>query len=124
MTIEKKNGSTDAAAKTADAEAAAKLTGDSIADEREVLETLTRILRREATEDTVVKLRTESRSTDEYGEAVVERREKVEIVKTRPRLADVTRAAELVGKYHGMFGERLEGSIALPLIICGEDELR
>ena len=121
MTNEKKNGSTDAAAKTADAEAAAKLTGDSIADEREVLETLTRILRREATEDTV---RTESRSTDEYGEAVVERSEKVEIVKTRPRLADVTRAAELVGKYHGMFGERLEGSIALPLIICGEDELR
>lgn len=124
MTNEKKNGSTDAAAKTADAEAAAKLTGDSIADEREVLETLTRILRREATEDTVVKLRTESRSTDEYGEAVVERSEKVEIVKARPRLADVTRAAELVGKYHGMFGERLEGSIALPLIICGEDELR
>ena len=124
MTNEKKNGSTDAAAKTADAEAAAKLTGDSIADEREVLETLTRILRREATEDTAVKLRTESRSTDEDGETVVERGERVEIVKTRPRLADVTRAAELVGKYHGMFGERLEGSIALPLIICGEDELR
>lgn len=124
MTNEKKNGSTGAAAKAADAETAAKLAGDGIADEREVLETLTRILRREATEDTVVKLRTESRSTDEYGEAVVERGEKVEIVKTRPRLADVTRAAELVGKYHGMFGERLEGSIALPLIICGEDELR
>lgn len=108
----------------ADAEAPAKLAGDSIADEREVLETLTRILRREATEDTVVKLRTESRSTDMCGEAVVERSEKAEIVKTRPRLADVTRAAELVGKYHGMFGERLEGSIALPLIICGEDELK
>ena len=105
----------------ADAEAPAKLAGDGIADEREVLETLTRILRREATEDTVVKLRTESRSTDMCGEAVVERSEKVEIVKTRPRLADVT---ELVGKYHGMFGERLEGSIALPLIICGEDELK
>ena len=104
--------------------AAKKLAGDGIADEREVLETLTRILRREATEDTVVKLRCENRSTDEYGEAVVERSEKVEIVKTRPRLSDVTRAAELVGKYHGMFGERLEGSIALPLIICGEDELR
>ena len=64
------------------------------------------------------------RSTDEDGETVVERGERVEIVKTRPRLADVTRAAELVGKYHGIFGERLEGSIALPLIICGEDELK
>ena len=41
-----------------------KLMGDGIADEREVLEVLTRILRREATEDTAVKLRTESRSTD------------------------------------------------------------
>lgn len=110
-------------ADTADT-AAKKLAGDGIADEREVLVTLTRILRREATEDTVVKLRTESRSTDEYGEAVVERSERVEVMKTRPRLADVTRAAELVGKYHGMFGERLEGSIALPLIICGEDELK
>ena len=111
------------AADTADT-AAKKLAGDGIADEREVLVTLTRILRREATEDTVVKLRTESRSTDEYGEAVVERSERVEVMKTCPRLADVTRAAELVGKYHGMFGERLEGSIALPLIICGEDELK
>ena len=42
----------------------------------------------------------------------------------RPKLADVIHAAELLGKYHGMFGERLEGSIALPVIICGEDELK
>lgn len=125
MKHETEVGTTDAANAAGTAGTAVKkLMGDGIADEREVLEVLTRILRREATEDTAVKLRTESRSTDEDGETVVERGERVEIVKTRPRLADVTRAAELVGKYHGMFGERLEGSIALPLIICGEDELK
>ncbi len=105
-------------------ETAEKLTGDGVADEREVLETLTRILRRTETEDAAVKLRTETRSTDEYGEPVVEKSERVEIRTLRPRLADVNRAAELLGKYHGIFGERLEGSIALPLIICGEDELK
>lgn len=103
---------------------AEKLTGEGIADEREVLEALTRILRRAETEDAIVKLRTETRSTDEDGESVIEKSEHVEIQTLRPKLSDVIHAAELLGKYHGMFGERLEGSIALPVIICGEDELK
>lgn len=95
----------------------------SIADEKEVLRTLTRILRREETEDAVVKLREETRTTEEDGKTYVERGERVEVVKLRPKLADVEKAAELLGKHHGIFSERIEGSIALPLIICGEDEL-
>lgn len=101
-----------------------KLTGEGIATEREVLEALTRILRRAETEDAVVKLRTETRSTDGDGRAYIDRDEHVETHEQRTKLADVIRAAELLGKYHGMFGERLEGSIALPVIICGEDELK
>lgn len=103
---------------------AEKLTGEGIANEREVLETLTRILRRAETEDAVVKLRTETRSTDEDGKVYVDRDEHIEMHEQRPNLADVIHAAELLGKYHGMFGERLEGSIALPVIVCGEDELK
>lgn len=104
--------------------AAEKLVGDGISDEREVLEALTRILRREETEDTLLKLRTETRTTDEDGKVHIDRDERAELHAMRPKLADVIRAAELLGKYHGIFKERLDGSIALPVIICGEDELR
>lgn len=82
-----------------------------VAPEYEVLETLTKIMRREVTEDCVVKLKGDDKA--EYAETV----------SVRPKLADVIRAAELLGKSYGMFSERIEGSIALPLIICGEDEL-
>lgn len=97
---------------------------NKVADEAEVLEELSRILRREESEDSVIKLREETRTTEEGGKVYVERGERCEVVKLRPRLADVVRAAELLGKHYGTFGERIEGSIALPLIICGEDELK
>lgn len=98
--------------------------GETVASEREILERLSRILRREETEDTVVKLREETKTTEKDGRTFVERGERIETLKLRPKLADVLRAGELLGKHYGMFGERLEGSIALPLIICGEDELK
>ena len=94
-----------------------------VASEEEVLETLTRIMRREVTEDSVVKLREETK-TAEDGRVVTQRIEHSDIVRVRPKLADVIRAAELIGKAHGIFSERVEGSITLPLIICGEDELK
>ena len=96
---------------------------ESIALEEEILVTLTKIMRREETEDTVVKLRDERKTTEEDGKTVVSRDEYAETVKVRPKLADVLRAAELIGKSYGMFSERVEGSITLPLVICGEDEL-
>lgn len=98
--------------------------GETVASEREILERLSRILRREETEDTVVKLREETKTTEDGGRTYVERGERTELLKTRPKLTDVIRAGELLGKHYGMFGEKLEGSIALPLIICGEDELK
>lgn len=94
-----------------------------IADAQEVLETLSRIMRREETEDTVVKLREETKTTEEDGRTYVDRGERVEIVRTRPRLCDAIRAAELLGKRYGMFGERVEGSITLPLMFVGEEKL-
>ena len=95
----------------------------SIADEREILERLSRILRGEETEDTVVKLREETRTTEKDGRTFVERGERTQIVPVRPKLSDVLRAGELLGKHYGMFGEKLTGSIALPLIGCGEEDL-
>ena len=98
-------------------------TNESIALEEEVLVTLTKIMRREETEDLVVKLRDEAKTTDEEGRTTVSRDEYAEIVKVRPKLADVLRAAELIGKSYGMFSDRVEGSITLPLVICGEEDL-
>lgn len=102
----------------------APLTAPEIADVREVLAALSRIVRREETEDVPLKLRTETRSTDDCGEPVIERSERVELVRVRPRLADVNRSAELLGKYYGVFRDRVEGSIALPVMICGEEDLQ
>ncbi len=101
-----------------------KEVNEKIASESEVLEKLTEILRRTETEDTVIKLRDEVKTTEEDGRCVVERGEHVEVAKLRPKISDVIRAAELIGKYHGMFSENLTGKIELPLIICGEDELK
>jgi|GEM_PF-1281372 len=94
-----------------------------IADKQEVLETLTRILRREETEDSIVKLREETKTTEDDGRTFVDRSERVQIVKVRPRLADTIRAAELLGKAQGMFGDRVTASIELPLCIRGEEDL-
>ncbi len=99
-------------------------TAPEIAGVREVLAALSRIVRREETEDVPLKLRTETRSIDDCGEPVIERSERVELVRVRPRLADVNRSAELLGKYYGVFRDRVEGSIALPVMICGEEDLQ
>lgn len=64
----------------------------AIADKQEVLEALTRVLRRAD------------------GESAA-------------RTADVLRAAELLGKHYSLFGDRVSGSITLPVVICGEEEL-
>ena len=94
-----------------------------VANESEVLETLTRIMRREVTEDSVVKLREETKTVED-GRVVTQRIEHSDVVRVRPKLQDVIRAAELIGKAHGIFSEKVEGSITLPLIICGEEELK
>ena len=64
-----------------------------VAAETEVLEALTHILRGETGDGTAV------------------------------RAADILRAAELLGKHYGLFSERVSGSITLPVIVCGEEDL-
>ena len=98
--------------------------GSAVASESEILECLTRIVRRGETEDTIVKLREETKTTGADGQTLITRGERTEIAPLRPKLSEVLRACELLGKHYGLFGERIEGSIALPLIICGEDELQ
>ena len=73
---------------------------------QEVLETLTRVMRQEETEQTVV--------TKMVGNGMSE----VEIVDKKPSLREVLKAAELLGKRYAMFTDKvdLENNVAVTII--------
>ena len=79
---------------------------ERIADVQEVLETLTRVMRQEETEQTVV--------TKMVGNGMSE----VEIVDKKPSLREVLKAAELLGKRYAMFTDKvdLENNVAVTII--------
>lgn len=77
-----------------------------IADATEVMEYLTAVMRGEAKDE----------------EAVVVDCD-VELVEVSPSTKDRLRAAELLGKRHRLFTDKVEVANAVPVIICGSDEL-
>ena len=79
---------------------------ERVADVQEVLETLTRVMRQEETEQTVV--------TKLVGNGMSE----VEIVDKKPSLREVLKAAELLGKRYAMFTDKvdLENNVAVTII--------
>ena len=79
---------------------------ERVADVQEVLETLTRVMRQEETEQTVV--------TKMVGNGISE----VEIVEKKPCLREVLKAAELLGKRYAMFTDKvdLENNVAVTII--------
>lgn len=79
---------------------------ERIADVQEVLETLTRVMRQEETEQTVV--------TKLVGNGMSE----VEIVDKKPSLREVLKAAELLGKRYAMFTDKvdLDNNVAVTII--------
>ena len=95
-----------------------------IAGRDEILRVLTRILRRQESEDALQKVRTENYVPDAYGDVIRQKEERVETVKIRPRLADVLRAAELLGKAGGLFAAGPCGDLAVPIVFCGENDLK
>lgn len=82
-----------------------------IAEQDEVLETLTRILRREETDTVVVTLKSHKTHYDDEGKKVVEDEEKPVAVPIPTRVGDVNKAAELLGKRYGLFIEKIQGNI-------------
>lgn len=81
-----------------------------IAKQDEVLQTLTRILRREEAEQIVVTLKERRSFYDEAGKKVIEETETPTIVDVKPKLSDVNKAAELLGKRYGLYSEKVEVS--------------
>ncbi|MDE0582227.1 terminase small subunit [Planococcus sp. A6] len=89
-----------------------ELRSEKVADQQEVMETLTRILRRESKEmETVVVKRA---ATIDYTLANGETAEKVvyneyaQTIELDTRNSDVNRAAELIGKRHAMWTDKAE----------------
>lgn len=81
----------------------------SIADITEILETLTRIVRREETDDSVIVLKNETVENTDSGR-IVTREAKTVTVETRPTLSEVTRAADMLIKYYNSVPEPDSGA--------------
>ena len=86
----------------------AGMQSDAIARAQEVLEMLTRAMRREEVENIVIKTKTRRSYHDEAGKKVTEETETPEVVEVPSKLADAIRAAESLGRYHTLFVDKTE----------------
>lgn len=87
------------------------LHNEKTADAQEVLEYLTSVLRGESSSEVVV--------VEGQGDGVSEARR----VKKAPDEKERLKAAELIGKRHGLFTDKVSVSGAVPVVISGDDEL-
>jgi phage terminase small subunit len=89
-----------------------ELESTKIADQKEVLEYLTRVMRREESEHTVVTITTEVSEyvPDERGtmRKKTVKTEEPQVVEMPAKLSDTNKAAELLGKRHGTWTEKID----------------
>ena len=89
-----------------------KLEDEKIADVREVMEHLTKVLRGQEQEETIV--------IEGKGDGITEARKIKKEISPRDRL----KAAELLGKRYGLFTDKLEQTTEIkPIVITGSDKL-
>lgn len=105
----------------------AEIKSEKIANQTEVMEYLTSVMRREHKENVVVTL-TKEKSTYEPDMNGTMRKnttkeEYAEIVEIPAKLSDANKAAELLGKRYGIFREKMEIDGQIPVVITGSDEL-
>lgn len=99
---------------------------DLIADQNEVMRYLTAVMRREKTESVVVTLNKETSTYVPDAEGKMRKQtvkeEIPEIVKIPAQLRDANKAAELLGRAYGMYTEKVEMDVVVP-VFGGEDAL-
>ena len=103
----------------------AEMSEKRVAKAQEVLETLTRILRREERESVVVTVKTRKSWYDEKGKKQTIETEEPQVVEIPPKLNDVNKAAELLGKRWGLYSDnvKLSGSAELKITVdYGEED--
>ena len=96
-----------------------------IAKQDEVLQTLTRVLRRQEMDTVVVSCKERSSGYDENGKKVIVEKEVPRVVQIPTRVNDLNKAAELLGKRYGLYTEKIETDVDMELNInidYGEDD--
>ena len=74
-----------------------------IAKQDEVLQTLTRVLRRQEPDTVVVTCKERRSGYDENGKKVIVEKEVPQLVQVPTRVSDLNKAAELLGKRYGLY---------------------
>ena len=96
-----------------------------IAKQDEVLQTLTRVLRRQEMDTVVVTCKERSSRYDENGKKVIVEKEAPRVVQIPTRVNDLNKAAELLGRRYGLYTEKIETDVDMELNInidYGEDD--
>lgn len=103
-----------------------KISSEKIADAQEVMEYLTKVMRREMKESVVVTLTKEHSEYVDTGDGKPRKQtvkeEVPQIVEIPAKLSDANKAAELLGKRYSLFTDKAEVNVITP-IFEGEGEL-
>ena len=89
-----------------------------IAKQDEVLQTLTRVLRRQEMDTVVVTCKERRSGYDENGKKVIVEKEVPQLVQVPTRVSDLNKAAELLGKRYGLYTEKVDLDADAELHIC------
>lgn len=103
-----------------------KVSSEKIADAQEVMEYLTKVMRREMKESVVVTVTKEHSEYVDTGDGKPRKKtvkeEVPQIVEIPAKLSDANKAAELLGKRYSLFTDKAEVNVITP-IFEGEGEL-
>lgn len=89
-----------------------------IAKQDEVLQTLTRVLRRQEMDTVVVTCKERRSGYDENGKKVIVEKEVPQLVQVPTRVSDLNKAAELLGKRYGLYTDKIDLDADAELHIC------
>ena len=96
-----------------------------IADQDEILRTLTRVLRRQEMDTVVVTCKERSSKYDEKGKKVTIEKEVPQLGQGPTKVSDLNKAAELLGKRYALFTDKVETDVDMDLNITidyGEED--
>lgn len=103
-----------------------KISSEKIADAQEVMEYLTKVMRREMKESVVVTVTKEHSEYVDTGDGKPRKKtvkeEVPQIVEIPAKLSDANKAAELLGKRYSLFTDKVQAEIVVPRFE-GEDKL-
>lgn len=88
-----------------------------IADQDEVLQMLTRVLRRQEMDTVVVTCKERSSGYDKNGKKVIIEKEVPQLVQVPTKVSDLNKAAELLGKRYALFTDKVDMDTDLDLNI-------